>query len=421
MAKSDNMMVSKALTDYIGAVWSDAKAALAEMPRVSRWFHFFWLMGPFFLLIERSPADAWLAICATAFLIKTLYRFELSCFSKFWFISTALFWSVCLLSSSVSDMPSYSLTETIIWLRFPLFALACQCWFTKDIQIFRLMLFLMATSICLMFFILTAEIIIKGQTYGRLIWPYGDMVTGNFLVKFGLPILLALGALVASIRPAFSMMAIAGCGIFLFFVLMTGERMNTLIAIGAVSLAVFASRPNFKSILIMVIASALVLALTFYFEPGTFNRFITVFVDQLPIHSSSPYFRVFSGGLEAFKLQPFLGIGTANYRHLCEPLLSHAVSVDCNTHPHNFWIQIIAEVGLVGLSAASLMFWAIFRCCFEYRSTKDQNPVVLTAFLVPLMFFMPFQSTADFFGQWNNIFMWCSLGIALSAGNLISR
>jgi len=39
---------------------------------------------------------------------------------------------------------------------------------------------------------------------------------------------------------------------------------------------------------------------------------------------------------------------------------------------------------------------------------------------VPLGFFFPIQSTADFFGQWNNIFMWSALSLALAAGNLLS-
>ena len=33
------------------------------------------------------------------------------------------------------------------------------------------------------------------------------------------------------------------------------------------------------------------------------------------------------------------------------------------------------------------------------------NLIAATAFVVPLGLFFPIQSTADFFGQWNNIFM----------------
>jgi hypothetical protein len=43
-----------------------------------------------------------------------------------------------------------------------------------------------------------------------------------------------------------------------------------------------------------------------------------------------------------------------------------------------------------------------------------------TAFVVPLGLFFPIQTTADFFGQWNNIFMWSAIGLALATRNLVA-
>ena len=58
MASGNTLMKELTLTGHLSKFWADAVAALAEMPRASRWFHVFWLLGPFILLIERSPADA---------------------------------------------------------------------------------------------------------------------------------------------------------------------------------------------------------------------------------------------------------------------------------------------------------------------------------------------------------------------------
>ena len=51
---------------------------------------------------------------------------------------------------------------------------------------------------------------------------------------------------------------------------------------------------------------------------------------------------------------------------------------------------------------------------------RRSHVIAATAFIVPLGFFFPLQSTADFFGQWNNIFMWSALALALAAGNIVS-
>ena len=63
MANSKTPLSELTLLGHIHKVVSDAKMALAEMPKASRWFHIFWLLGPLILLIERSPADAWRRLC----------------------------------------------------------------------------------------------------------------------------------------------------------------------------------------------------------------------------------------------------------------------------------------------------------------------------------------------------------------------
>ena len=48
---------------------------------------------------------------------------------------------------------------------------------------------LLSTGIGMMMMtgILTAEMLIEGQKGGRLTWPYGDLVPGNYLAKAGFP------------------------------------------------------------------------------------------------------------------------------------------------------------------------------------------------------------------------------------------
>ena len=42
------------------------------MPRWERPVHLFWLLGPFILLIERSPADFWLSLLALIFALRAM-------------------------------------------------------------------------------------------------------------------------------------------------------------------------------------------------------------------------------------------------------------------------------------------------------------------------------------------------------------
>ena len=125
------------------------------------------------------------------------------------------------------------------------------------------------------------------------------------------------------------------------------------------------------------------------------------------------------GGVEAGLHSPIFGIGTANYRELCEDFNVNNEFVDCNNHPHNFYVQVFAEVGILGLVAMIAMVGSIFATTLQAR--HENNPCIFDriAFVIPLAFFMPLQFTSDFFGQWNNLFMWLPLGLALAAGTSV--
>ena len=50
----------------------DGRKAFFELSRIDRFFHLFWLLGPFFFLIERTPGDVYISIIALAFVVRSL-------------------------------------------------------------------------------------------------------------------------------------------------------------------------------------------------------------------------------------------------------------------------------------------------------------------------------------------------------------
>ena len=152
-------------------IWVDVRKALAEMPQLEKAFHIFWLLGPFILLIERSPADIWLSILAIAFVVRSIIKRDGAWLEVFWVRASFLFLVVCMVSSAFSKMPSYAFSEALAWFRFPLFAMATAFWLGTDRRLLYAMLVSTALGMMLMTGILTAEMIIEGQKGGRLSWP----------------------------------------------------------------------------------------------------------------------------------------------------------------------------------------------------------------------------------------------------------
>ena len=59
-AEAESLRIFHALS----AIATDARDALGELPLWEKWLRIFWLLGPFILLIERTPADFWVSLLA---------------------------------------------------------------------------------------------------------------------------------------------------------------------------------------------------------------------------------------------------------------------------------------------------------------------------------------------------------------------
>jgi len=400
-------------------IWTGLVDALAMMPRWEKGFHIFWLLGPFILLIERSPADIWLSILAIAFVTRSIFKRDGDWLRVFWVKACFLFLAVCMLSSAMSVMPSYAFSEGLAWFRFPLFAMATAFWLGTDKRLLYAMLISTALGMMLMTGILIAEMLIEGQRGGRLSWPYGDMVSGNYLSKVGLPAFTIMVALAIGAKPR---LALIMGGLSLISVIMsvlTGERINFLIRACGGMLAALAWRPHWRRYFILVIVEILAVSAVLLSSPSIQKRYVNTFIAELPTGTHSPYYRVISAGPEAAKDSLILGLGPATFRDLCPELIGVSAQFDCYNHPHNFYAQLLTETGIVGLVAGSLMIASIIWAAFAGWRKNRTNVVAATAFVVPFGLFFPIQSTADFFGQWNNIFMWSAIALALTAARTL--
>ena len=127
------------------------------------------------------------------------------------------------------------------------------------------------------------------------------------------------------------------------------------------------------------------------------------------------------GGVEAFKTAPVFGIGPANYRYLCFDVVPKEFVAVCNNHPHNYYTQILGEVGLVGFVLAFLFYISLVAHGVRGWKKNHHSLNWAVGFVVPLAFLFPLQSTGDFFGQWFNIFMWTGLGTAVGIATLPNK
>jgi len=401
------------------AIAADMREAIAALPKWERGVHIFWLMGPFILLIERSPADIWLSLLAMTFAVRSVFKRDGAWLRHFWVRAGFLFWLWCIFVGAVSDFPAYSMGEAFVWFRFPLFAMATAFWLATDKRLLYAMLVSTALGLVVMCGILTAEILIEGQKGGRLMWPYGDLVPGNYVAKVGLPAFTIMVALAVSIKGRVAALSGIIALITMVISVMTGERINFLIRACGGMLAGLVWKPNWGRYLALVAVEILAVVVIFSALPGTAARYTDQFIKGATEPQESPWLKTINGGWQVAQDNLMFGIGTANYRLVAyEGILDKYDNVRPDVHPHNYYVQMLLETGLIGFILGVMFLWSIIWTCFRASLRNRENVFVATAWVIPFGIFWPIATSADFFGQWNNIFIWSAVALSLISSQI---
>ena len=400
--------------------WKIGLEKIQKLSKFDKCMTFFWFLGPFIYLIERSPADIWLTLIGLIFLVRCIIKRDWYWASQLWFKSALCLWGFGLFSALSGPDPIFSFTQGFVWIRFPLYAAAAQVWLAKDRDIRIIMLLSIMLGMIIMCMILFAEIIIDNKT--RLTWPYGDTVPGGYLAKFSLPLFCTLIAIAVSKKSKAGFFSGFIGLLSIVFSGLTGERGNFLIRACGGMLAGLVWKPKiliYSFLVIIEVIAVLIIALA---RPDLSNRFGKQFVEHIPLVNTSdtnPYWGAWRGGIQQGFITPIKGIGPSGTRKTCINLNTDLPTWlpgknYCGNHPHNFYVQLFAETGIIGLIIGCIMFGSIIFTCYRAREKAINCPMSATAFVVPFAMFFPLQQFGSFYGQWGNLFTWFAIAFAIS-------
>lgn len=144
--------------------------------------------------------------------------------------------------------------------------------------------------------------------------------------------------------------------------------------------------------------------------------------NHIKYNSISNYSGLFRTGLLMFEDSPFFGKGPRAFKYLSADERFSPKDVNgkkiiyFNSHPHNFYIQLLAEVGIFGfLFFIFLLFAFLYSCFFSLRGRnliyKDYEVVIFSGLLIILW---PFTTTGNLFNNWISIFHFFLIGFFLS-------
>lgn len=121
---------------------------------------------------------------------------------------------------------------------------------------------------------------------------------------------------------------------------------------------------------------------------------------------------------ELFKNSPVFGVGPKGFRYFCRSVNYNPRVGTCSTHPHNIFIQILAETGLFGLIfyliSISFLIFNILKHASNKKNIldKDKNCLFIASLAIIINLF-PFLPSGNFFNNWISIINYYYIGLFL--------
>tara|TARA_B100000787_G_C16128965_1_gene266377 strand:- start:290 stop:856 length:567 start_codon:yes stop_codon:yes gene_type:complete len=157
------------------------------------------------------------------------------------------------------------------------------------------------------------------------------------------------------------------------------------------------------------------------------DRMITHPAQLLGLNSNSERLFLFSETYEGhykiaykmFKEKPLFGHGTKIFRNFCQKKENFIADGACTTHPHNMYMQLLAETGIFGFLFVLSLFICISYKLLEnlisitFRNKQiisEHKMAIITFFFVTLF---PFSPSGNIFGNWISIIFYLPLGFLL--------
>tara|TARA_Y100000816_G_scaffold288179_1_gene272279 strand:+ start:403 stop:1722 length:1320 start_codon:yes stop_codon:yes gene_type:complete len=125
--------------------------------------------------------------------------------------------------------------------------------------------------------------------------------------------------------------------------------------------------------------------------------------------------------LRIFSDHKVFGAGPKSFRVLCKEEKYSINKFSCATHPHNYYIQLISETGIIGLSYLIIIYFYFFYLLFKIISSttlkKNSKNFYITILGALVINYFPFIPTGNFFNNWLSILSYLPIVYLLNDKN----
>ncbi|MEE2770371.1 MAG: O-antigen ligase family protein [Pseudomonadota bacterium] len=398
------------------------------------------LCVPFGMIFGKAPIDIAMTGVGLVFFLNACLEQDWDWLKIRWVPVALAIWVYYMLIAFQAIQVWVSFEGAFSFVRFVLFAVACQYWLLSHRQVRKHMV----TSIELASILLVlaawhqffygvdvlGNVYFENPAYFRLTAISGKLIVGGYLVMMSWPAVIKWFMYLGTPKKSFLRKLGYSVLIILWIALIpvTGERTSTiwwLLGLVLMFFLLVQFRKYFYTIGLLSIFLSISIVMN---VPGLSVRMASIpgivadaaFASlDTAYESNNGYSELNQGAIIMFYDKPWLGTGLKQYGIACT---SKKLKV-CTTTPQNMYLELLANTGLIGtvLFLALMLIWAQhiwhrreklsktdikFDKLGIYTTKIVNDPILLGVLICLLIRIFPFVTTSSLYFSWSGITFW---------------
>ena len=259
--------------------------------------------------------------------------------------------------------------------------------------------------------------------------PFGDeLIAGGYIQRFCIFSFFVLPLFFQNMSKYTKFLIPILFIIFFVAIILSGNRMPVLLFIFSVVLILIFNKQTRKFLIPFVLIFAFLFGLIFNFNKdvrlnfksfyGQISKMIVIVKNNDFKNERSPeYLKQFETFYETWLMNKYIGGGIKNFRYYCHerPIIVKDSRLICNMHPHNYYLEILTETGLLGFlilvsSFLLFLYHSFVKKYFLKPINYFDNKIIPFIFLFLVEIF-PLKSTGSFFTTGNSTYLFLIMGI----------
>lgn len=385
------------------------------------------------------------------FIIKKQFKYLVVIKREIFFFT--IFYSIILFSLILTDYKSQSFLASFFYFRYFLLSLIIFYLLAKYKNFIQVLSILLVATIFFVVFDALLQFIFNYNLFGYKkigintdVMPHltgffnDEKKLGSYLARFAA--LLISFSYIYSNKEKISKIILITYPILFLVIFFSSERMGLFYGI-IISIFYFLFINGKKKINLIIISliifSLIFIYLNFQENKNTyrlFNKYFNYTLEQIGIKENpkydDQYIRYFSEEHENLAYTSVLiikndflfGSGVKTFYQRCNDL-KKSIKINqnkrnsqivCSTHPHNYLLQVFAEIGFFGLVILIIFLIIVIKNLIRYFFKKNKSDILISFFFINLSLLInifPFVPSGNFFNNWLSLILYFQIGIYL--------